>query len=976
MPITPIQAKYFAYELTKRSRSDSVEKLATSLLDAKVNITPHQVEAALFAFRSPLSNGAILADEVGLGKTIEAGIVISQKWAERKRKILIIVPANLRKQWSTELSEKFYLNSIILEAKTFRSENEENRKLNPFDQEDQIVICSYHFAAKKSTEIYHVAWDLVVIDEAHRLRNVYKKSNKTAVKIKGSLLERNKILLTATPLQNSLLELYGLVSIIDDYAFGDLASFKTQYAKTTDASFSELKSRLKPLCIRTLRKQVQQYVNYTKRHAILEEFESSKLEWELYLGVSDYLNKEKLYALPPSQKQLMTLVLRKLLASSTTAIQGTLERLKVRLEELLNLPDEETHLQNLANDFSEEFETFSEVGDEFLDEEEGEEAENEEQKQSWQRKKEIKFLTDEMRREIQNEIEQLEGYIDLTYQIKENTKAGSLLLALEKGFQKSKELDENAPQKAIIFTESTRTQAYLNLVFSNTIYKDKIVLFNGTNNDPTSQIIYQKWAEKHKGSDKISGSKSADLRAALVDYFKSDDCQIMIATEAGAEGINLQFCNIVINYDLPWNPQRIEQRIGRCHRYGQKFDVVVVNFLDKNNKADQRVYELLDEKLKLFEGVFGASDEILGAIGSGIDFEKRIAQLYSQLRTPEKIQEQFEDLQASLKPEIDEQMKVTRRQLLENLDEEVLEKLKITDHDSQLYFHQYERWLWELTRFGLEGMADFDPNDFRFTLLKQPNPDETYNIGPYYFGKNDSESNNYRLHHPLAQWIVEHAKNINVGTRTIQFDLTNHDRNVSVLESFKGKSGWMAAWQITVDSFEAEDRIIVVAQTDDGEIVNEEDAKKILALPTQMKGIASGIPSVQSALRQNKNLVQEAFIADNAVRNHRFFDEEVDKLDQWAKDQKTSLEAEIKVLDFEIRNKKSEAKKMLTLEAKVLAQKEIKDLEKTRSEKRQHLFKSQDDIDQQMDNLLARTESRMKQRIMEEELFTIRWVLV
>ena len=436
-----------------------------------------------------------------------------------------------------------------------------------------------------------------------------------------------------------------------------------------------------------------------------------------------------------------------------------------------------------------------------------------------------------------------------------------------------------------------------------------MVLFNGTNTDPASQLIYQKWVAKHKGSDKISGSKSADLRAALVDHFKSDECQIMISTEAGAEGINLQFCNIVINYDLPWNPQRIEQRIGRCHRYGQKFDVVVVNFLDKNNKADQRVYELLDEKLKLFQGVFGASDEILGAIGSGIDFEKRIAMLYSQLRKPEKIQEQFEELQASLRPEIDEQMKVTRRQLLENLDEEVLEKLKITDHDSQLYFHQYERWLWELTRFGLEGMADFDPDDFRFTLLKQPNPQENYNIGPYYFGKNDSEFNNYRLHHPLAQWIVNKAKNGNVGTRNIQFDLSGHDRNISVLEPVKGKSGWIGAWQVTVDSFEAEDRIIVIALTDDGELLPEEDAKKILALPALMKNIVTGVPSVQSALRQNKNLVQEAFITDNALRNNRFFDEEVDKLDQWAKDQKTSLETEIKTLDFDIRNRKTEAKK-------------------------------------------------------------------
>ncbi len=112
----------------------------------------------------------------------------------------------------------------------------------------------------------------------------------------------------------------------------------------------------------------------------------------------------------------------------------------------------------------------------------------------------------------------------------------------------------------------------------------------------------------------------------------------MIATEAAAEGINLQFCNLVVNYDLPWNPQRIEQRIGRCHRYGQKFDVVVVNFLNRNNAADQRVYKLLDEKFRLFNGVFGASDEVLGAIESGVDFEKRIVSIYQKCRTPQQIE--------------------------------------------------------------------------------------------------------------------------------------------------------------------------------------------------------------------------------------------------------------------------------------------------------------------------------------------------
>src|SRR5580658_1594268 len=154
--ITQYHACYFAHELTKRCPSDSVQKLAASLADAQVDLNPHQIDAALFAFRSPLSKGAILADEVGLGKTIEAGILLSQRWAERKRKLLVIVPANLRKQWNQELSDKFFLPSAILETRSF---NEAIRagNLNPFAQND-IVLCSYHFARSKEPYLRQVAW--------------------------------------------------------------------------------------------------------------------------------------------------------------------------------------------------------------------------------------------------------------------------------------------------------------------------------------------------------------------------------------------------------------------------------------------------------------------------------------------------------------------------------------------------------------------------------------------------------------------------------------------------------------------------------------------------------------------------------------------------------------------------------------------------------------------------------------------------
>src|SRR5947209_3376888 len=334
MHLTHFHAKYFAHELTKRCASDSVEKLAGALVDAQVDLNPHQVEAALFAFKSPLSKGAILADEVGLGKTIEAGLVLSQRWAERKRRLLAITPANLRKQWYQELQEKFFLPCRILEAKSYNAALKQGN-CQPFHVED-IIICSYQFARSKAADVSATHWDLVVIDEAHRLRNVYKPSNVIANTLKQALADKRKLLLTATPLQNSLLELFGLVSFIDEHSFGDLKSFKEQFANLTqERVFHVLKERLKPLCHRTLRRQVAAYISYTRRLPLVEEFTPEESEDRLYNLVSDYLRRPSLQALPASQRSLMILVLRKLLASSTFAIAGALttisERLKAKL---------------------------------------------------------------------------------------------------------------------------------------------------------------------------------------------------------------------------------------------------------------------------------------------------------------------------------------------------------------------------------------------------------------------------------------------------------------------------------------------------------------------------------------------------------------------------------------------------------------------------------------------------------------------
>jgi SNF2 family DNA or RNA helicase len=539
MDITACHAKYFAHDLTRRCASDSVEKLASVLSDAQVDLNPHQIEAALFAFRSPFSRGAILADEVGLGKTIEAGLLLAQKWAERKRRLLVIGPANLRKQWSQELSDKFHLPSTILENRSF-NDTVRAGNLNPFQQQ-AIVLCSYQFACKKEPYLHQTPWDLVVIDEAHRLRNVYKPSSKIANAIKEAVAPFPKVLLTATPLQNSLLELYGLVSIIDDYTFGDLKTYRSHFTRLGNTSdFNELQERLKPLCKRTLRKQVLEYVKYTNRHALVQEFVPTLEEQRLYDLVSTYLQQPTLYALPASQRQLMTLILRKLLASSTYAISDTLAGLARKLElavaqaEAVDTPPEE---------LADNWETLEELADEWDEDSNTEAASAHAQ------------LSPEQLAELRQEMAQLREFHVLAKSIIRNSKGEVLLTALRRGFAAATEARKHQgtatlQQKAVIFTESRRTQEYLFRILEQTEVAGRVMLFNGTNTDPQSRDIYRRWLEQHAGTDRISGSPSADMRAALVEYFR-DEAAIMIATEAAAEGINLQFCNLVVNMTSP-----------------------------------------------------------------------------------------------------------------------------------------------------------------------------------------------------------------------------------------------------------------------------------------------------------------------------------------------------------------------------------------------------------------------------------------
>lgn len=959
--ITNHHAKYYSHELTAKHSSTSVDRISRSLFDASVDLNPHQIEASLFALRSPLSKGVVLADEVGLGKTIEAALVLCQLWAERKRNLLIICPASLRKQWATELQEKFNLPTQILDTMTFNKLQKQG-VYNPL-LSGKITIVSYHFPLRLETNFVSVPWDLVVIDEAHKLRNAHRQSNKIGQTLKRLFDGRNKLLLTATPLQNSLMELYGLSTLIDEHLFGDDKSFRRQYM-SGDSSMQELRDRLSSFVKRTLRKNVLEYIRYTARKAVTVPFMPTDKEQELYEAISDFLANENTYALPKRQRHLTSLIIRKLLASSSHAVVKTMETIRQRLIRLRDdLPqDDEEFLDNLIED--------DDLERDYLEDEELEETElDDSQAQELEKVKE----------KITAEISLVKSLIEKAKSIGNDTKASALLKALNIGFKHMSEMidpktGQSAPRKAIIFTESRRTQEYLSAFLQANGHLGKVVSFSGTNGGQEASEIHKKWLIENEGSDKISGSSQVDRRTALIDHFKNH-AEILIATEAAAEGVNLQFCALIINYDLPWNPQRIEQRIGRCHRYGQKFDVVVINFLNERNQADQRVLELLSEKFNLFNGVFGASDEVLGRIESGLDFEKRISEIYDTCRSPEAIEQAFTALQKELEEHINEKIKVTQKILIENFDEDIHDLLKIKLDQAEERLDKVGRWFWRLTKHILEGKAKFEDEKYAFQI-DQPII-ASAPIGKYQLVKRQGaasieNAHTYRLTHALGEFVLQQGADLDTPVAQLTFDYSGHPSKVSAVEQVKGKAGWLNLKLVRIEALQTEEYLVFTGITDDGEKLDKETCEKLFGCESSKSPdpLNDNAPRI---LLDNAQRHVDVQISEIVEANNKFFQEEREKLEKWAEDKVFAAEQGLSDTKNRLRSLKRESRIAASIEDQQRIQTEIRELEMLQRRQRQEIFEVEDEIIVKRDELIAALEQKLKQTTETQDLFTIRW---
>ena len=647
----------------KFKKAELEESPFRCLLNTKIEINPHQINAFCAAIQALKTGGIVLADEVGLGKTIEAGLTIKYVLDSGAKRVLIALPATLRKQWEVELEEKFSLKTTILDRLTVESNLSFWKSCLENRDKVRIVITSYDYSSKLMQRFPNLKWDFIIIDEAHNLRNVFH-GTKRAKRLYELSKGIPKILLTATPLQNSLSDLHGLISFIDPRIFGSEKVFNKRFIEGQD--YPELKRELIPVLYRTLRRDVGKYMDFKKRECRTIDFALSPDEVELYMRVNNFLKRDVLYSIPDANKGLIVLVIRKLLASSSYALIETFEVLKNRLHKLY----EGTKSANAQDGFA----LFWDFVEDEIDESAFEEIDDED--------------TLFQKQQIQAEMDEVDAIIEIESRIQSNAKIKALKTAIHTAFEYQGK--QNIPQKVVVFTESKRTQKYIAAELRKDGFEeDDILLFNGDFNDDMTKEIYRAWQVKNFG--KTNYGRSVEYKHAIVDYFK-EHSKVLIVTDAGSEGLNLQFCNTVINYDLPWNPQKIEQRIGRCHRYGQKYDVVAINLLNTGNEADRRVYEILSKKFELFDGIFGASDIAIGALESGTSFEKTILDIYQHCRTRAEFKKAFDRLDRHLDAKRNKKAVQLRSILMTDSDEAKGAALERTKNDIDRYLQQVDFW--------------------------------------------------------------------------------------------------------------------------------------------------------------------------------------------------------------------------------------------------------------------------------------------
>ena len=600
MPQTPFHAYYKARLLEQLPEA---EQFLPVFASSDIEIYPFQIAAASFALRSPYQKGAVLCDEAGMGKSHEAMLVINQKWLEGYSRILLVIPnADLLHQW-TEMLERFYTvpYSVLTSRKEWQAHRTPDHP-NAFIQ-DAIVITTYDFAADNEEAAKVVNWDLTVFEEANALSPVYQEDNKQAKALKRIAGDSFKLLLTGTPIEKNIMDLYGLIWFIDETLLPGEKEFLARYLRRPE-NYPELSEQVSRYCFRTLRSQAKHYAKVTERVLLTVEYTPSKAERQLYDLLYAYINQPEKRAFPEMNQYDLALRLLGLLGSSTAAILQTIKGIVKRLQ----------GLENAADELSQ-----------------------------WQ--------------EIQTAAES----------IPQDAKAGELLTVLKQGFSLMKKT--GAKQKAFIFTESVETQKMLLDLLSG---QYRTLAYNG----------------------------SADY--SVIRRFKEDG-EVLISTDNGAKGFNLEEAAFIIHYDLPYNTLKLDQ----------ENDVLSVAFIDKNNFADVRKLELVNKRMLVTAGVFGITDDVLG--GFTDDVKAAFPVIAQRLRPRAQIEQAYRQTLSTHEEDNRQTVSAAEDILFTTFTKELAEKVKINPKYVNRRGQELNNDLWEITKWFFTRYNEKN-DDCRFVI--------------------------------------------------------------------------------------------------------------------------------------------------------------------------------------------------------------------------------------------------------------------
>lgn len=393
--------------------------------------------------------------------------------------------------------------------------------------------------------------------------------------------------------------------------------------------------------------------------------------------------------------------------------------------------------------------------------------------------------------------------------------------------------------------------------------------------------------------------------------------------------------------------------------------------------------ELLSEKFRLFDGVFGASDEVLGTIESGVDFEKRILAIYQECRTPDEIDAAFRALQAEMDEQIQSRLEDTQRALFEHFDEDVHHRLRLQLADAQSQLDRFGKKFWNLSRFVLSDLATFDDNALCFDLRQSPRsdiPTGRYRLisksNPASESPPEGNSFLYRLSHPLGEHVIEDAKRFSTPVAEIAFDITNHPVRIAVIEDLRGRSGWLTLRRLTIESYEQEEYLLFSGHDDDGNALDQETMEKLFSCAGRIINETPISSTNASRLCEDAELHAKATIHRSLEQNSKYFNEAREKLERWADDMVVSAEKALKDTKEQIKILRREARQAVTLEEQHAIQQKIQALERKQRKQRQEIFDVEDEIMNRRDQLIDQLQKRLSQKTDSTELFTVRWRVV